>query len=334
MPANVSRRTLLGVTLALPAIRRAHAEVSEVLIAKQFGTLYIQQDIMAQLKLLEKHAAKLGLPGLTATYIRLAGTGPVQDGLISGKLHFASGGAPGAMLLWDRTRGNVKSAFAMNATNQKLVTVNPKLSAVRDLTPEDRIALPAVKTSPQAIFLQMAAAAAFGKDQWSRFDAQTISRAHPDSMAQMLARTEITCHWSSTPFQERELASPDCREIANSYQVMGLPAVTPITMYGNNSFRTNNPLAWKATLAAFQEATDFINVEPRQAAELYLKSSGDKDTVDGVLASMRAPGNAFTLRSAGLMQMAAFMHETGVLKRRPESLADVFFPEGQEMGGT
>ena len=42
----VPRRMLLGAALALPAIRRARAEVSEVLIAKQFGTLYIQQDII------------------------------------------------------------------------------------------------------------------------------------------------------------------------------------------------------------------------------------------------------------------------------------------------
>lgn len=334
MTVSLPRRALLGTALALPAIRRAHAEVSEVLIAKQFGTLYMQQDVMQELQLLEKHGAKLGLPALRASYLRFAGTGPVQDGLISGKLHFASGGAPGAMLLWDRTKGAVKSAFAMNATNQKLVSVNPKVTAVRDLTPDDRIALPAAKTSPQAIFLQMAAAAAFGKDQWSRFDAQTISRGHPDSMAQMLARTEVTCHWSSTPFQERELANPACHEVTNSYDVMGLPAVTPITMYANTSFRTENPLAWKATMAAFQEATDFINANPQQAAELYLKSSGDKDTVAGVMASMASPGNSFTLRSAGVMQMAAFMSETGILKRRPAGLADIFFPDGQELGGS
>src|ERR671933_675827 len=103
MPAHLTRRAALGAGLALPFIRRAHAEVSEVLIAKQFGTLYMQQDVMDQLKLVEKQAAKLGLPNLKANFLRLAGTGPVQDGLLSGKLHFASGGAPGAMLLWDRS---------------------------------------------------------------------------------------------------------------------------------------------------------------------------------------------------------------------------------------
>ena len=160
---SMTRRAVLGAALAMPALRSGSAEVAEVVIAKQFGTLYLQQEVMEQQRLVEKHAARLGLPGLKASYIRLAGSGPVTDGILSGKLHFASGGAPAAMLLWDRTRGGVKSAFAMNANNQRLVTVNPKLTAVKDLAPDDRIALPAVKTAPQALWLQMAAVAGLGQ---------------------------------------------------------------------------------------------------------------------------------------------------------------------------
>ena len=331
---HIPRRLVLAAALSAPFVRRAFAEVAEVQIAKQFGTLYLQQDVMEQQKLIEKHAGLLGLPNLKVSYIRLAGTGPVTDGLLSGKLHFASGGAPGAMLLWDRTRGGVKSCFAMNATNQKLLTVRADLKAVKDLAPTDRIALPAVKTSPQAIWLQMAAVQAFGAAEWAKFDAQTVSRAHPDSMAQMLGRTEINCHWTTSPFQERELAAPGVQEVASSFTIMNMPSVTPNTIYGNSQFREANPIAWRASLAAFQEATDFINKQPRQAAELYLLNSGDKDTVENVMAAMSTPGNAFTLQPRGLQKVANFMADTGVLKRRPVNLADLFFPEAAELGGT
>ncbi len=307
-------RTSLGAALALPFIRRAHAEVSTVLIAKQFGTLYLQQGVMEQQRLVEKHGAAVGLPGLQASFLRFAGTGPITEALLSGSLHFASGGAPGALLLWDRTRGTVKSAFAMNATNQRLLTVNPAVRSVRDLTPADRIAMPA--------------------PEWSRLDAQTIGRAHPDSMASMLGRTEITCHFSTSPFQERELAQPGVREVANSYAIQGVETSTPNTIYASSSFRTANPLAWRATLAAFQEATDWINANPAAAADLYLASSGDKDTPANVLASMGAPGNRFTLQPSGVVRVANFMADTGVLKRRPEKLEDLFFPEAVERGGS
>ncbi len=332
---TLSRRAILaGAALAIPALRRAHAEIAEVQIAKQFGTLYLQQDVMEHEKLIEKHAARLGLANLKATFVRLAGTGPVTDGLLSGKLHFASGGAPGAMLLWDRTRGGVKSCFAMNATNQKLVTVRADLKSIKDLVPTDRIALPAVKTSPQAIWLQMAASQAYGAAEWAKFDAQTVARAHPDSMAQMLGRTEINCHWTTSPFQERELAAPGVAEVASSFAIMDLPSVTPNTIYGNDKFRTENPLAWRACLAAFQEATDFINQQPRQAADIYLKVSNDKDTPEAVVAGMNTPGNAFTLQPRGLLKVVNFMADTGVLKRRPANLADLFFPEAAELGGS
>jgi len=156
-----------------------------------------------------------------------------------------------------------------------------------------------VKISPQAIFLQMAAVQEWGAAEWSRLDAQTVSRAHPDSMAQMLGRTEVNCHFSSTPFQDRELALPGVREIANSYAIQGVELSTPNLVYASASFRAANPVAWRATLAAFQEATDWINKNPRDAAELYLRSSGDKDTLPAVMAAMSAPGNRFTLQPAG-----------------------------------
>ncbi|MFV0281688.1 MAG: ABC transporter substrate-binding protein [Rhodoblastus sp.] len=336
--AGLTRRALVGgasaIAISAPFVRRAHAEASEVKIAKQFGLLYLQQDIMEHEKLIEKHAAKLGLPGLKADFIKLAGTGAVTEALLSGSLQFASGGSPGAMLLWDRSKGAIKSCFAMNATNQMLLTVRPDLKTVKDLKPTDRIALPAVKTSPQAIFLQMAAAQAFGQNEWAKFDALTISRAHPDSMAQMLSDSEINCHWTSTPFQERELANPKVHEVANSFAIMGLPSVTPTSIYGASAFREKNPIVWKAVLAAFHEATDFIVKNPRQAAEMYLANSGDKDTLDNTLAAMKSPGNEFTLQPRGFQKMNDFMAQIGLIKKKPDNLTDLFFPEAKDLGGS
>ena len=331
-----TRRTIfigLSAGLAAPFIRRAHAEASEVSIAQQFGLLYIQQDIMQREKLIEKHAARLGLPNLKVNYVKFAGTGPVTDALLAGSLQFASGGAPGAMLLWDRTRGAVKSCFAMNASNQKLVTVRPDLKTIKDLLPSDRIALPAVKTSPQAIYLQMAAAKAFGQSEWAKFDSLTIPRAHPDSMAQMLSKSEVNCHWSSTPFQERELAMPAVHEVADAFSILGAKSITPSTIYGVSSFREANPIVWKAVLAAFAEATDFVIKQPQQAAELYILNTAEKDTAANIVSIMKSPGNEFTLQPRGLLKMMDFMATIGLVKKKPDNLADLFFPEAKDFGG-
>ena len=338
MTIHPTRRSLirasLGGALALPYVRRAHAEVAELSIAKQFGTLFLQQDVMERQKLVEKQAALLGLPNLRATYPRFGGVGAITEALLSGSLHLASGGVPGALLLWDRTRGAVKSAFAMNATTQRLLTVNPAVKTLDDLKPEDRIALPTVKIGTQAIYLQMAAAKQWGIKDYNRLDSQTISRPHPDGMAAMISKTEITCHFSTSPFQERELALPGVREVTNSYSIQGVAMSTPNTVFGTTKFRTENPLAWLAAMAAFQEATDWINENPADAAQLYLDNTGDKDTQANVLATMQAPGNQFALQPRGTMAVAHFMADTGVLKRRPERIEDFFFPELLEPNGT
>lgn len=52
-----------------------------------------------------------------------------------------------------------------------------------DLGEKDRIALPAVKVSFQAVMLQMAAAKEFGDANYARLDALTVSMAHPDGLA-------------------------------------------------------------------------------------------------------------------------------------------------------
>lgn len=332
MTSSLTRRTCLGAALSMPFIRRAHAEVSEVSIAKQFGTLYIQQDIMQQQKLIEKYGAALGLPGLRGAFPRFSGGAAMSDALLSRELHFGSSGAPVGWALWDKTQGDIKAAFAMNATKMRLLTVNPAVKSMKDITPADRIGLPTVGFSSQAVFLQMASAQAWGPGEWGRLNKQTIARSHVDNMAALLGDTETTCHFSTSPFQERAMASPKVHEVTNSYAIMGLPKCTPVTVFASKTFREENPIAWMATMAAFQEATDWINENPADAAQLYLTNSGDKDTPANVLANLKAEGNEITLQPTGAMVVANFMADTGVLKRRPGRIEDLFFPELLETG--
>ena len=132
---HLTRRAVLAAALAAPTIRRAHAETSEVLIAKQFGTLYMQQDVMEHAEA-DRAARRPARPaeGWQAD-LRPARRDrpPSPTGCSRAHIHFASGGAPGALLLWDRTRGGIKSCFAMNATDQKLLTVRPDLRTIHDL---------------------------------------------------------------------------------------------------------------------------------------------------------------------------------------------------------
>ncbi len=88
----------------------------------------------------------------------------MNEALISGNLDFASGGVGPLVTIWARTQNNikVKGIAALNSMPLYLNTINPNVKTIKDFTEKDRIALPAVRVSIQAVILQMAAEKAFG----------------------------------------------------------------------------------------------------------------------------------------------------------------------------
>src|SRR5262249_59348360 len=100
-----------------------------------------------------------------------------------------SGGVGPFVTLWARTRGNldVKAVAAINSMPLYLNTRNPSVKTIKDFTDRDKIALPAVKISIQAITLQMAAEKTFGDGQQSRLDPLTVTLSHPDAQTALLS---------------------------------------------------------------------------------------------------------------------------------------------------
>src|SRR5580704_9829362 len=80
----------LCAALAVAAATDASAEVSGITIAQQYGVSFLPLMVMEKQALVEKHAAQLGLPGVTVKWQKVAGPSVMNDGLISGALHFAA----------------------------------------------------------------------------------------------------------------------------------------------------------------------------------------------------------------------------------------------------
>src|SRR5260370_596188 len=121
--------------------------------------------------------------------------------VMAGAPDMATGGLPGFLPLWDKSRKieklEVKGLSGVGGGSVWLVTRNPNVKTLADFTDKDRIAVPGIKTSFVAVVLQMAAAKAFGRENYARLDPLTVSISHPDALAAMLSgRTEITAHFS------------------------------------------------------------------------------------------------------------------------------------------
>ena len=160
---------LLVLALLSPAVR---AELAEINVAQQYGIGYLSLMMMEEQKLIEKHAKAAGLD-VKVNWAKFAGGNVMNDALLSGSLQFASGGVGPLITIWAKTKGNldVKGVAALDSMPLYLNTRNPNVKSVKDFTEKDRIALPAVKVSVQAVTLQMAAEKAFGEGQHGKLDA-------------------------------------------------------------------------------------------------------------------------------------------------------------------
>ena len=322
------------ILLALCAAARA--EVAEITVAQQFGVSFLPLMVMERERLVEANARAAGLPGLKVNWAKVAGPSVMNDGLLAGTIHFAAQGAPSLITLWDRTRGNaaIKGVAAMTTYPLYLVTTNPLVRGIGDFGPKDKIAVPSVKISTQAIMLQMAAAAAFGFQDYARLDPLTISLAHPDAALALAGGTAgVNAHFSSSPFYEQEIKLPGAHVVTTSYDILGGPA-TALVITAASRFREANPLVYRAFLDGQRQAIDIINRDKRAAAALYLDMARDsKNTVEDILRIIEDKDYAFTLQPQKVFATALFMAKTGAVRQAPQSVAELFFPENASAGG-
>ena len=346
---NVHRRDLLklggrasvaAAAIASPFIMRSALaqEVMKVTLLMQHGLPYVALMTMNEMKLVEKHAAKAGLPTLKTEYRSLAGTSALLDALLAGQMHGGIIGVPSIVTLWNRTAGTpqeVRGLCALNSMPYVLVTNNKNVKTIRDFTAKDKIALPAAKISAHAICLQMAAAKEWGQAEYARLDPFTISRAHPDAAAAVMAgNNEINSHYAVAPFFHYELETPGVHQVLKSYETTGGP-VTTVLMMMAKSFHDQNPKTTAAIYAALEEANAFINANPGQAAEIYMKTTNDKRLNAPQVAKMiKDPDNIWTTTPQKTMDFAYFMNKVGTAKKVPPDWKSMFFPEAHALNGS
>ena len=276
--------SLAAAAALLLGTAASRAEVSEITIAQQFGVSFLPLMLMERDGLIEKHAKAAGI-ALKTNWQKVAGPSVINDGLLSGNVHFGAVGAPSLVTLWSRTKANVgvKGVAAMTSYPLYFVTRNPELKSLKDLSPKDKIAVPSVKISTQAIMLQMAAADLFGQSNYQKFDEFTVSLSHPDAMVALMNNTSgVNAHFGTSPFYEQEMKFPNARVLTTSYDILGGRA-SALVVVATSKFHDANPKVYKAFLAAEKEAIDTINKDKKAAAKAYLEIANDrKNSVDDI----------------------------------------------------
>jgi NitT/TauT family transport system substrate-binding protein len=334
-PLRACRAALLAVLVCLSGASAATAQSVSVRIARQFGISYMPLTIMEQEHLLEQQGKALGLD-IKTEWVQFTSGTPMNEALISGNLDFASGGVGPALSIWGKTRSNlgVKAVAALNSMPLYLNTIDPAVKTIQDFTEKDRIALPAVRVSIQAITLQIAAEQVFGPGRGDKLDPLTVSLGHPDAMAQMMSgKSEITAHFGSAPFMYQELEDKRVHKVLDSYEVLGGPHTFNV-VWATTRFHDQNRKVIAAFVAALDDAMKQIAADPAAAAALWVQAEHSKLSASAIEKMIRLPENEWTRVPKKIMAYADYMSRAGLIPAKPSSWQDVFFEEAHQLPGS
>jgi len=260
------------------------------------------------------------------------------DGLLSGSVDFASSGITGLLAMWDKTQGTrneIKAISGISSFPYPLVSSNPAVKTLKDFTDKDRIAVPAVKISVQAIVLQMAAAQAFGADKRTALDALTVSMGHPTAAVAVIGgKSEVNAHFSYPPYSLEELHTPGVHAVLWANDVTHGPATT-IEVVTPARVVSEHPQWVDAWLAAQREASTFINQHRREAAQMYVEMTKERKlTADDLEKILGDPQVRIDVTPYNTMIFAKYMHDVGSIKHLPASWKDYFWPVAQALQGS
>lgn len=334
-------RTICAGIVALTSLAgfaaiAAADEQSEIAITRQPGILYLPAQVMEKQHLIEKHAAALGVPNVKVNWVVFTGGGAATDALLSGNVDIVNSGVGNMLLLWDRTHGKVKGIITNSAQPELLISRDPKIKTIRDFGPTDKIAVPTVRVSTQAILLQMAAAQTFGPDQWSKLDANTVQLGHPDAVAALAnPQHEVASHFTAPPFDYKELKTvPGAHIVLRSEDIIG-GDLSQSTLFTTTKFAEANPKLIQAVMDASKEAVDYVKAHPDDSLAIYKEITGDKTSLDDLKDILKQPGMmAYQVDPAGSMKFAAHMFKAGILKTEPKAWTDYFLPEAAGLHGS
>jgi NitT/TauT family transport system substrate-binding protein len=329
--------TLAGAVAALsaPAILRAQTPL-KVVFAQQRGLLYLPVDMMVSGGVLQREASKLGLGQIDASVMTVSGPGPVNDAILSGAADYGTVALPSLLTLWEKTRGTANPVKALGTVSNgamTLYTINPNVRTIADFTAKDRIAVPTVRISFNAMMLQMAAEKLWNDPH--RLDHLTVGLGHPDAVTALSAgydKAIITAHIAVQPFTDRGLKLPGAHVITDSREVFGGP-LTQITLIASRQTKEKNPALFRAVANALDQSIQLASADKKAAAVLWKNVQKASESIDELVAQLNDPGFEFTSQPHRIAFFAAFLYRIGSMKQKVEDWKDLFWETAYNQQG-
>jgi len=327
LPKSFARLTLLVVLLPLLFSGCADGRVDnqpsspqKLVIADQFGLAYAPIEILKATEILVQELAKAGLETTTIEFKTLGNTAAIREAMVSGDLDIGFVAIPPFLIGKDNGM-DWRIISGVSESPMALVTKDPDLTSLSQLTPDHRIMLPQ-PGSVQHILLSMAAEKELNDPE--AFDNQLIAMAHPDAMTAMLSGPKTQLHFTSPPYLDQELAQEDFHPLVDADTIMGGPftfivGICPQRVYDNTRL-------YNAFESALLSAVTFMNTHPEEAAEILSAAyEYSAEEIDLYLSNEQL---RFDSEVRGLDVFYDFMLRTGQINH-PQNLEDLYWSQNE-----
>ena len=270
-------------------------------IAYQGGIGYAPVHVMEQKGLIQQHYGK----EIDVKFVKLDSGAAINEGIIGGTIDVGCMGLAPAI---SGVAAGIPYKVISNlcAQSHGLMSGDPAVTKLSDITPENKIAL--VNTgSIQHILLGMAAEKVLGDPH--ALDNSIQAMSHAEGMASLESGT-VDLHLTSSPFIYQERGSGKYVELAEIAQVW--PSGNSFLVAMASTKLGADQQLFDAVSKAFADAIAFINDHPDEAAKIEVDYLGlDLDTVKGYLAQEDCQ---FFPELRGAQTMAEFMLRAGFIE--------------------
>ena len=287
--------SFFGLTTAAEA-----AKEKTLTIAYQGGVGYAPIHVMEVQELVQKYYDG----DININYIKLDSGAAINEGIIGGTIDVGCMGV--APAISGVSRGiPYKVISNLCAQSHGLMSNDPSIQSLKDITIEDKIAL--VSTgSFQHILLSMAAENVLGDPHALDNNIQNMS--HAEGMASLESGT-VKLHLTSSPYIYQERENPNYNELKELNEAW--PSGNSFLVAMASIKLEEDEALFSAVRQALADAITFINEDPEGIAAIESEYLGlDLETVKGYL---EQPDSQFFGETRGVSTMADFMLRAGFI---------------------
>lgn len=286
-------------------------EKQKIVIAYQYGTAYTPYMIMKKQKLIEKNN-----PDIEVEWQVLNSGAAITEGLTAGSIDVAAMGIPPCIT--GISKGAPFRIYSgISSQPQGLLTNDPDIKSLSDITAEDKIAAVNIG-SFQHIILAMLAEKEL-KDAHA-LDSNIIAMSHPDGMQALLSKS-VSCHQTSSPYTIQEAKTEGIYLVSDMTEVY--PANAPFIVAVTTEKISKNAAIYEAVVKATDEAINYINNNKEETAALVCEDLGL--TRQETLEYLNADGCSFSSDISGIMDMVTFMGHAGFIDNVPAGIHEIAF---------